>query len=233
MRNPSFNFKQFTVWHDRCAMKVGTDGVLLGAWCSADNADFALDIGTGSGLIALMLAQRTQAKVIGIDIDADAVAQAANNFRQSPFAARLTALQADFAAFAPAQSFGLIVSNPPFFAEDTASPNSQRDQARRATNLPLSVLLSGAKKLLAPGGKVAIVVPQSQAAEAVFQASQCGLHLCRRCDVRSTPAKPPLRALLEWTDRPCQSQISALCLHGEGGARSDDYARLTEDFNLK
>ena len=111
MRSPFFRFKQFTIWHDRCAMKVGTDGVLLGAWVSLRQARNVLDIGTGSGLIALMIAQRCQAQVTGIDIDSDAIGQAGENALASPWSGRIRFCQADAGAF-QGGVYDTIVSNP-------------------------------------------------------------------------------------------------------------------------
>lgn len=229
MPSPNFQFKQFTVWHDRCAMKVGTDGVLLGAWCTVEGAQTVLDIGTGSGVIALMLAQRNlQARIVGIDIDADAVAQANDNFVRSPFASRLTALQMDFASPSTlhASPFSLIVSNPPFFTEDTASPDPRRQQARSASSLPLDVLMEGVAALLADDGRFALVVPYTSAADVVLAAATHGLNLCRRCDVRGGERKPPKRVLLEFTRRTVVTQFSSLVIG------SPDYQLLTRDFYL-
>ena len=134
MRNPFFRFKQFTVWHDRCAMKVGTDGVLLGAWVSLDQARNVLDIGTGSGLIALMIAQRCLAQITGIDIDADAIGQASENASASPWGNRIRFYQADANSFQNGV-YDTIVSNPPYFRERVHCPDGQRNAARHTESL--------------------------------------------------------------------------------------------------
>ena len=127
MSNPYFQFKQFTVWHDRCAMKVGTDGVLLGAWCHVDGARKALDVGTGSGLIALMIAQRNpELQVLGIDIDVDSVIQAQENSLRSPFAQQLNIQLLNLKVLEVLHNYDLVVSNPPFYTEDTVSPQEER-----------------------------------------------------------------------------------------------------------
>lgn len=137
MASPNFRFKLFTVWHDHCAMKVGTDGVLLGAWAQQKHARTILDIGTGSGLIALMLAQRFQeAEITGIDIDPSAAKQASDNFRLSPWSHRMHARCIDLHTFSLEDGhFDLIVSNPPYFSASLKNPNQQRATARHVAQL--------------------------------------------------------------------------------------------------
>ena len=140
MSNAFFQFKQFTVWHDRSAMKVGTDGVLLGAWCCVDGARTALDVGTGSGLIALMMAQRNEhLEVLGVDIDENSVLQAQENAKRSPFAERLRFQQTDVRTMVGRHEFDLVVSNPPFYTTDTISPQAERGAARNAKSLPFKL----------------------------------------------------------------------------------------------
>ena len=224
MKADLFKFRQFTVWHDRCAMKVGTDGVLLGAWASVDGAANALDVGTGSGLIALMLAQRnTELRVTGVDIDSDAVAQARENFLRSPFASRLTVLEADFTAPFPYDlKYDVIVSNPPFYVEDVHSPDSR----------PFATLVDRAAELLSPQGKIDVVVPASAVPDIVLSASAHGLHLLRRTDVHTTERKPPKRTLLEFRRSDEPSVCSKLVIHDVAGGYSLQYRQLTQDFYL-
>ena len=228
MHSDSFQFQQFTVWHDRCAMTVGTDGVLLGAWCSADMARRVLDVGTGSGLISLMVAQRNAAAhVVGVDVDADSVGQAADNFSVSPFADRLEALTCDFRCFAAKQPFDLIVSNPPFFVEDTHPDDQRRQVARHTASLPFDQLLARAATLLSENGRLSLIVPFSAVVEVVLSAAEHGLFLARRCDVKSTERKPPKRSLLEFAFQSNPTQNEQLTI---GDAA---YKNLTRDFYLR
>ena len=150
MPNPYFRFKKFTVYHDRCAMKVGTDGVLLGAWVNV-SGDNILDIGTGTGLISLMMAQRNEKAVIdAIDIDSDAVSQAKDNIGNSPFSNRINSWNASLQEFSSKveKRYDVIVSNPPFFVQSLKSPNKERSVARHTDSLPVADLIKGGGCLL-------------------------------------------------------------------------------------
>ena len=163
MANPYFQFKQFTVWHDKCAMKVGTDGVLLGAWTSVENTRSILDVGCGTGLISLMLAQRCQAIIDALDIDPAACMQARENADRSPFGQRLQVIHRPFAdcvtEFAGIRQYDCIVSNPPYFINSLKCPDKQRNQARHTDTLSLDELISGSKQLLSPGGRLCLILP--------------------------------------------------------------------------
>ena len=227
MHSDSFQFQQFTVWHDRCAMKVGTDGVLLGAWCKVAGACRVLDVGTGSGLIALMVAQRNpMAHVLGIDVDGDAVSQAADNFRLSPFADRLVACEADFRQFTAEEPFDLIVSNPPFYVEDTYAADSRRQLARSAANLPFDLLIARAVSLLDRMGLFSLVVPFSAVSDMVLLAAAHGLYLGRRCDVKSSAGKPPKRSLLEFSFQLVSTETEQMTIGEEA------YKELVKCFYL-
>ena len=174
MGSPNFRFKQFTVWHDRCAMKVGTDGVLLGAWCPLPHRPIAsspyrlLDIGTGSGLIALMLAQRLSSQspiannpytIDAIDMDADAVNQANYNFEQSPWAKHLHAHQTSLQDWQSQTKYNLIVSNPPYFQSSLKNPDQARATARHTDSLSYGELIRHAARLLADHCRIALILP--------------------------------------------------------------------------
>ena len=223
-----FRFRQFSVRHDRCGMKVGTDGVLLGAWAGVDGAGTALDIGTGTGLIALMLAQRNAAvRVLGIDIDGDAVVQARENVAESPWPDRIDIRQADFCQDSlQGMQFDLIVSNPPFFQEDTACPDFRRDQARHSSSLPMPILIQRAAGLLSEEGCLCLIVPATAHAEVIGEAAANRLYLCRRTDIKTTPRKPPRRTLLEFSRRMVGCEHSVLTLNSEA------YQVLTGEFYL-
>lgn len=190
-------------------MKVGTDGVLLGAWATVSPNDRrALDVGTGTGLIALMLAQRSAASgmnILGIDIDAAAAGEAAANFAASPWADRLTAFPAslhEFVAKWEQNLFDLIVSNPPFFAADVAAPDARRSAARQCGSLPPSELLAAARLLLSPSGRLAVIYSPEEAAAFRLEAESAGLYLSRQTRVITTSGQLPKRLLMEFTRTP-------------------------------
>ncbi|MBQ4138504.1 MAG: methyltransferase, partial [Muribaculaceae bacterium] len=162
-REKTFRFKRFEVLNDRTAMKVGTDGVLLGAWCDVTGARKVLDVGTGCGVIALMVAQRNgDALIDAVEIDGDSAHEAGLNFARSPWAARLRVEQCDFNEFALRDVVGkynLIVSNPPFFTNGILPPDASRMSARHTQHLTYGQLLKNAEKLLADGGKMALITP--------------------------------------------------------------------------
>ena len=232
MSNDIFRFKQFSVRHDRCAMKVGTDGVLLGAWGSVEGKRI-LDIGTGTGLIALMAAQRNpEADVLGIDIDESAVAQARENVAESPFNRRIECILQDVLTFEPEAPFDAILCNPPFFTEDTLPDNRSRALARNNKCLPFPQLIKKVAALLAENGTFSLIVPSGLAQEIVGLCMENGLHLIRRCQVHTTARKPPRRTLLDFSRQNRSCEMQTLCLVADDGTRSQQYKELTKDFYL-
>ena len=219
--------------HDRCAMKVGTDGVLLGSWVCPEGHK-ALDIGCGTGLIALMLAQRNNnLSIIGIDIDDDAVGQAKENIRNSPWKDRIEIIKHDFnERFQTTEPFDLIVSTPPFYKENTRCPDEARDKARHMASLPISVLMGNSSQLLSPQGRLAVIVPYSAASDTISEAAMAGLYLTRRTDVKTTPRKTVMRVLMEFSRLAQPSTKSELLLRDETGEWSKEYKILTKDFYL-
>jgi len=201
MSNTSFQFKQFTVYHDLCAMKVGTDGVLLGAWAPAETATKILDIGTGSGLIALMLAQRSQAAITAIDIDEGAIRQTNINFRQSPWNSRMRVIAASLQEFSLQSpgTFDLIVSNPPYFVNALKSGQSSRDHARHTDTLPLKTLIHCTAQLLSTSGKASFVFPADGADQLEDIAWEEHLFLNNRTDVSNNEGGKPKRILMTFS----------------------------------
>lgn len=235
MGSDRFCFRQFAVRHDRCAMKVGTDGVLLGAWARAGHpVRRALDIGTGTGLVALMLAQRfPDALFDAIDIDPDACLQARENVACSPFAGRISVVETPLQEFFPPCSYDLVVSNPPYFVESQESPDRARSLARHTATLSFADLLRGAARLLADQGTFALIVPTGHAASILSEASLQGLFPVRRLDLRTTPRRPPKRTLLALVrHRPPLVVHDEECLENADGTRSDWYSALCADFYL-
>ena len=209
-----FRFKQFSVTNERSAMKVNTDGVLLGAIVQLRREDRKiLDVGTGTGPVALMLAQRKAAMrddiigtekegwtVEGIDIDEASAAEAAANFTASPWAAHLQALESDFNAFAAKEErFDLIVSNPPYFDQSLQNPEERRSNARHTNSLSYREILEYAGTYLNPGGRVAFVLPKEVEKDLLRYARMCGLGLERITRVRTVPRKPASRIIAEFT----------------------------------
>lgn len=229
-----FRFKQFEIQQDRCAMKVGTDGVLLGAW--AEGGSRILDIGAGTGLISLMMAQRfPEAQVVGIDIDADACQQARENAAASPFADRVVmeccALQE--LGVASGMLFDAIVSNPPFFVNSMKNPDSKRSLARHTDSLPFPVLMKGVKRWLSDDGVFSAIVPAEVVEQFVSEAYCSGLLLARKCGVKTVERKQPKRYLLAFRKR----RLAALeeeikTMTDSQGNRSSWYAKITEEFYL-
>jgi tRNA1Val (adenine37-N6)-methyltransferase len=188
MPSHGFQFQQFYIAHDQCAHKVGTDGVLIAAWAQPHNPEHILDVGCGSGLIALICAQRfSQAKIEGIEQAKEAYAQAQQNVVQSPFANRIQLLQGDFATFRFRGMYDCIISNPPFFDGTTSSGNVQRDQARATIGLSHARLAQRSAELLTQKGSLWLILPKTEAQQFIKLATQTGLHLHKRCKVVGTP----------------------------------------------
>jgi tRNA1Val (adenine37-N6)-methyltransferase len=237
MANDYFQFKQFNIQQDKCAMKVGTDGVLLGAWVSAGLCRAILDVGTGTGLIALMLAQRSPAGIDAIDIDGDAVGQASENIASSVFANRIRVFHTSFEEYATKthRMYDLIVSNPPYFADSLKSPDTKKNLARHTDTLPLSSLLSGTKPLLAPDGRIALILPCQREKELMETALENKLNIIRQTMVMPLPDALPKRLLVELSAdlsaAPCRSDT--LVIEEGRHQYTADYRQLTKDFYLK
>ena len=231
-----FRFRQFSVRHDRCAMKVGTDGVLLGAWAPGGRS--ILDIGTGTGLIALMMAQRfPEAHVTGIDIDGDAALQARENAADSPFGPRIKVAHSSLAGFvaaaSPPLSFDSIVCNPPFFLHSLKNPDARRSVARHADSLPFADLFRGVAALLAPAGVFSAIVPAEVFEAFTAEASIAGLFVSRLTRVRTTPRKPPKRSLVAFSRLRPDTLVEEECVMSRAdGSRSEWYRGLTTEFYL-
>jgi len=232
-----FQFKQFAVRDEASAMKVGTDGVLLGAWASVEGVRRAVDVGAGCGLIALMLAQRApEATILGVDIDEACIDEARDNFAQSPWADRLEARAADFTTIddIPAESIDLVVSNPPFFTAGVLPLSPGRQRARHADTLTLPLLISRAARLLTPQGRLAIIVPTQMGRQPAIQATLAGLHVQRVTHVHTTPTAVAKRTLWEFSrlvpSHPVDPQ--SLTIADTPGHYTPAYLSLTGDFYL-
>lgn len=236
MANPYFSFKQFTVYHHRCAMKVGIDGVLLGAWAPVENANSVLDIGTGTGLIALMVAQRSKAKIDAIDIDTHAVLQATENVLHSPWSNRIQVSEISLQDFVlqTAQRYDLIVSNPPYFINSTKAPCEHRTNARHADLLTHEELIENAMLLLNPTGRICIILPLNEGLQCVDFAFAKGLFCTKYITVYPKPTAPAKRLLLEFSLQSAQKQVSELVIESdERHQYSEQFTALAKDFYLK
>lgn len=235
MSNPYFTFKQFTIWHDRCAMKVGTDGVLLGAWAPVEDCQHILDVGTGSGLLALQLAQRSPlAHITALEIDTEAAAQASENVLHSPWPDRIHVHLTDFRTYNPEHFFDLIVSNPPYFVDALKCPDQKRNTARHTEELNYELLFRCSAQMLAPQGVVAIVIPAENEPHVLHAAGNYGFYIYRRLSVFTKPCKPCRRLLLTLgTDPLHPHQEETLYIEEENGEYSAAYKELTGIFYLK
>lgn len=218
-----FRFKQFTVEQQLCAMKVGTDGVLLGAW--ANGGSRVLDVGTGTGVIALMMAQRyPDGQVTALDIDEGAVRQAEFNVAQSPFAERVTVLHERVQDHVG--EYDAVVSNPPFFIDSLSAPDVQRNTARHADTLSYAELMQAAWRLLREDGEMSVVVPFDYRRRMEDEATFVGFFPSRVCAVKTVERKPARRFLLAFRKRPCPCISETMTIGDEA------YLRMTGDFYL-
>ncbi len=232
-----FKFKQFTVNQDRCAMKIGTDGVLLGAWTPLINNPYnILDIGAGTGIVALMLAQRSNAEQIdAIEIDDAAFEQATDNFEASPWNDRLFCFHAGLDEFMeePEDEYDLIVSNPPFYTENYKTENKQRDLARFEDALPFEDLVEAADLLLSEQGIFAVIIPYKEEDRFLALAASFELYLLQITRVKGTPTTEIKRSLLALSRIQQTPLIDELTIEISRHVYTPEYIKLTQDFYLK
>lgn len=237
--NAPFKFKQFTIHQDRTAMKVGTDAILIGAWTSLKHDPASiLDIGTGTGIIALMLAQRSSSELIdALEIDEDAYEQAVENFENSDWGDRLFCYHASFDEFVEEmqdeQKYDLIVSNPPFYSADYSSGDVKRDQARFSRALPFEELLEGASLLLSKRGKLSIIIPSAEEEKLLYLAGDFGLFPQRITRVKGNTRSPLKRSLMELSFLETQLIEDELVIETARHQYTSQYIDLVKDFYLK
>lgn len=235
--NKPFKFKQFSVNQDRCAMKIGTDGVLLGAWTSVDKNPFSvLDIGAGTGVLSLMIAQRSHAETIeAIEIDDDAFEQCLENFENSPWNDRLFCFHASLLEYIEAvnDEFDLIICNPPFYSEDYKTDNKSRDLARFNDAMPFEHLIYAVVNLLSDSGIFSVVIPYKEEANLIDLASKVGLFPNRMLRVKGHTDSEIKRSLLEFSFEETEMQTSELVIETARHQYTEDYINLTKDFYLK
>lgn len=232
-----FQFKQFKVAQDRCAMKIGTDGVLLGAWTTLQHKpQSVLDIGSGTGVIALQLAQRSTAPTIdAVEIDTDAHEQCVENFEASPWADRLFCYHASLQEYASEieEEYDLIISNPPFYSEDYKSENWARDTARFNDALPFEHLLVCAAHLLSESGVFAVILPKKEEEAFISLAEQHRLFPQRICRVKGHHNSEEKRSLMEFSFHKKELQLETLIIEKDRHKYTPEYIALVRDFYLK
>lgn len=233
-----FQFKKFAIAQDNCAMKVGTDGVLLGAWCDIRNANKILDIGTGSGVIAIMLGQRCEeATIHGVEIEEAAYLEAKANMEQADWSNRLEAKQASIQDYAKLsrEEYDLIVSNPPFFSGGTFSHNQDRNNVRHTVKLGHGDLLVAARKLLTKNGKFCVILPLIEGLRFQEVAKTYALYCTKITEVKSRPGGSVERLLMQFekteTAAPVKDELTIY--QQKGKKHAADYIALTKDFYLK
>lgn len=238
MANAYFQFKHFRIIQDKCAMKVGTDGVLLGAWTPIEGAQSILDVGSGTGLLGLMLAQRApEAEITAVELDQDACLQSLENVQQSPWANRVEVINVDFRLFSSVDKrrYDLIVSNPPYFVNSQRSSVEARTVARHTTLLSYYELIEGVMRLLKPEGRCSIILPAGNYQLFSGLAMTAGLFEIRRMLVNPTPQKPVSRILSVWSRLETDSHAEERMVLEVKGRHdySADYRKLTRDFYLQ
>jgi tRNA1Val (adenine37-N6)-methyltransferase len=230
-----FRFKQFTVAHDRTPHKVGTDGVLLGAWVDVEDTKEILEIGTGSGVIALILAQRTSTKthIDAVELDSDSAEQARENVATSPWPTKVSVHHSSIQFFQSIKKYDLVISNPPFFVDSTRSSESKRTNARHTGELAFDELIDVALKFLNADGRLAIILPTTEAILFIEKAAHKNLYCQKKCEVQSRTHKPIERILLEFGLKQTPILRDNLIIHGVKEEWSEKYMDLTKDFYLR
>ena len=235
--NKYFQFKQFRIEQHFAAMKVNTDGVLLGAWTNIDGVDTVLDVGTGTGLIALMIAQRNQNSFItGIDIDQHAAVEAAENAGKSPWPDRISIQHISFQDFTETKSgkFSLIISNPPFFSNSVKNSNTRLSAARHNHLLPFADIISGTLRMVDEKGRLSIILPVDEADLFIEMAAKNGLFLRRIASVKPFPDKEPNRSLMEFSFLKGETERTVFSVYNETKVDySQEFMSLARDFYLK
>ena len=236
MSNPYFQFKKFTVYHDLCGMKVGADGVTLGAWARVEDAQSVLDIGSGSGLISLMLAQRSDNAVIdAIDIDYSSVQQSQTNFSNSPWSSRLNVFHQSLQHFASSteKKYDLIVSNPPYFQNSLKAPDLKRSTARHTDTLPHSDLIDYSISLLNTHGNLCLILPVEEAIQCIQYAESKQYYCIEKVYVYPNPNTKAKRMLLKFSFEKKDCQTAEITIESERHIYTPEYSALVKDFYLK
>ena len=228
-----FHFKQFSLFHHQSTMKVGTDAVLLSAWADVNNAGSILDVGTGSGIIALMMAARSKASVDAVEIDPASCHEAEENFARSPFSNRLKLFRQDFVsyAFQTTTHYDLIISNPPFFINDMRSENLQKNNARHTDTLSYKDLCQGTARLLSSNSRFCVVLPYTESKVFIDIALQHNLFLAKKMLIFPKPCSQPNRVNLDFIkNAPDKTQEEKFIIRSENGNFTQQYVDLLSNY---
>ena len=231
----AFRFKKFIVEDDRSTMRIGTDAMIMGAWANPGKAATILDIGTGCGVLALMMAQKSDAVIHAIDIHKNSVHQSSVNFSNSPWSERLTSFHSSFSDYVKTAGirFDLIITNPPFFRNSLQSPSKKRNLARHGDDETLTSLIESVNQLLTEQGEFYIILPAGGVKFATDHASLVGLHVIERLNIRSKPEKQIHRVILRFGKSRTHEVVSnELVIRNADNSYSKDYISLTTDFHF-
>jgi tRNA1Val (adenine37-N6)-methyltransferase len=230
-----FRFKEFRIYQKGAAAKVGTDAMLLGAWVKPGTAENILDIGTGTGVLALMMSQKCEAMIDAVEIEEKSAGLAAVNFEASPWSYRIQLFKDDFNQYAQycTLHYNLIVSNPPFFSRgyDEGYSSESRRQARSQSALSYNDLLTGVQRLLSDDGYFALIIPAEQEEDFIKLAALHGLYPCSLCRVSSFENSPPKRLMLSLAREKEIFKEQELIIYRQPGRYSQQYIDLTQDFH--
>lgn len=234
MANSWFQFQEFRVEQDSCAMKISTDAVLLGALAKAENPQKILDVGTGTGVIALMLAQRfPYSRIQAVEMDPSAASQAQENFEKSSFSARMEVWEGKFQEFNSLVKFDLIVSNPPYFPDHLKSPNAQRNLALHNDGLPFEDLVKKVSEILTPKAHFWVILPPRQMKDLEKIGRFYGLFPSEKFTVQDNSAKPIIREIVSFTFEEKNIFQNVIFIKDDSGAHHESYRKLISGFLLK
>lgn len=228
----NFHFKQFTINQDRTAMKVGIDSVLLGSWCPCDSPLEVLDIGTGTGILALMMAQRSQANIDAVELDKDAFEQATENIAKSSYNSRISVYATPIQDFTSNKSYDIIISNPPYFENSLKSTDEQRNKARHTDTLSFDALCEAAARLLKPEGTFALILPTTSKESIIDAANEHHLFAKEIVEIKGKENKIAKRILISFTKTETVINRSELSIRNAEGRYSKEFETMTKDFYL-
>jgi len=234
-----FSFKQFTIHQDNCAMKVCTDACLFGAWVAEkirsdiDIKEPLLDIGTGTGLLSLMLAQNTEGHIDAIELDGAAATQASENFEASPWKERIKVYNGRIQDFAPGKKYGLIISNPPFFESDLRSPDKARNAAMHDTTLTLEELIAQIDLHILEDGSAAVLIPFHRTEYLESLLNRHGFFTFQKAIVKQTPTHAHFRTMLIFSKKEREKKEEEITIHNEERVYTERFTELLKDYYLK